>query len=133
VIVGAVRALDAYPDRRARRRVRADVGEQVVDRLTQPVSVAEDNGLVDTRLDRSARVDRACSVDRLADDLGEPHVLALERSALVESSEEEKVVDEEAHALGLAPDACHRALQVGPRCGAAVEERSFRSEASRAR
>ena len=48
---------------------------------------------------------------------------SVERPALVEVREEEQVLDEDAHPLGLAADALHRALEiVGPAGGAAGEE-----------
>ena len=54
---------------------------------------------------------------------GEVDRLPLERPALVEAREQQQIVDEQAHPLGLARDAGHRPLEIlGARGGAAAEQ-----------
>ena len=104
-------------------RVGADVREQVVDHLSQPVVVAEDGARRQVGLERAVGLERLRGLDRLGDDVLERDRLERERPALVEVGEEQQVVDEHAHPLGLAADPLHRALEVvGPAGGAAGEE-----------
>ncbi len=98
---------------RSVRRVRANVGEQIVDDLPQPVAVAEHDGGVDVGLDRPLGIDGLRSLDGFGDDLVQRDRLARERPPLVEAREQQEIVDEHAHALGLAADPAHRALQIG--------------------
>ena len=75
--------------------------------------------------DRAIGLDRLRGLDGLADHLVERDGVALERAPVVEAREEQEVVDEEAHALRLAADPAHRALEVVRPLGraAAVELR----------
>ena len=100
-----------------------DVREQVVDDLAQPVAVADDGRLAraSTLIVRDG-LDRARGLDGVGDDLVEVDRLALERPALVEPREQQQVVDEQAHALRLARDPAHRALEVGGPVGGAARE-----------
>ena len=108
----------------SRRRVHARVLQQVVDDLAQASGVArDDRGSVEVGVEDAVGVDRTGRVDRVRDDRREVDRLALERSALVEPSEQQEVVDEHAHALRLRFDARHRPGEVvGPRVGAAAEQ-----------
>ena len=84
-------------------------------------------------LDRPFRVDGLRGLDRLADDLVEPNGLALERPAVVEAREQQEILDEQAHALRLAADSPHRALEVVRPLGrAAVVELRVRPDRRRA-
>ena len=74
-------------------------------------------------VDRALGLDRPRGLERLGDDLLERDRLELERPALVEVGEQQQILDEDAHPLGLAADPGHRALEVvGPAGGAAGEE-----------
>ena len=113
---------------RAGRRVRSRVREQVVEHLAEAGLVARHRRRLDRELDRSARLDDARGVDRLADHCGEIDRLLLEGPALVETREEEQVVDEEVHPLRLARDPGHRPLEIlRTRRGAAVEQLRVRT------
>ena len=78
--------------------------------------------------DLALRLDRPRRLDGFAHEVVELDGLALQRPALVEPGQEKQVVDEEAHALGLAADPRHRAGEVlGPLRGAALEELRVRA------
>ena len=109
--------------------MRANVGEQVVDRLPQPDAITEDDERDGRDLDRAVGLDGVGGLDRLGDKRPEVDSRTLERPALVEPGEQEQIVDEHAHSLRLAFDAAHRARQVvGPRLGAALEELGVRAD-----
>ena len=115
---------DTDPHRRAFRSVRAGVGEQVGEHLADAAFVADDRrDAVDGDLDgvvrvRGTRVGRGVGRESIQVDR-----LVLERAALVESRQEEEVVDEHAHARRLGFDALHRLREVlGPLVGAAPEQ-----------
>ena len=104
-------------------RVGAHVREEVVDHLAEPVAVAGDERGGELDLDRALRLERPRRLDRLGDDRVERDRLELERPSLVEVGEQQQVLDEHAHPLGLAADPLHRALEVvGAVGGAAGEE-----------
>ena len=115
--------------RRAGRGMGADVREEVVDDLPEPVAVSDDDRGLAVELDRALGIDRLGRLDSLADDVVQSHRLALERPAVVEPGEEQEVVDEKAHPLRLATDAPHRALEVvGALGGAPVVELGVRAD-----
>ncbi len=119
----AVAAGELDAQRRARGRVGAHVREEVVDHLAEAVVVARDERGRELDLDGAIRLERPRGLHRLGDDLVEGDRLELERAALVEVGEQQEVVDEHAHPLGLAADPLHRALEVvGAVGGAAAEE-----------
>ena len=105
--------VDVHRGGRARRRVRPDVGQQVVEDLAQPVLVAGD-------LDRACRPElhgplgphRGGGADGLG---GQRHQLDgrhLHRHALVEAGQGEEVVDQPVHAGRLGADARDDAREV---------------------
>ena len=109
--------------------MRANVREQVVDRLPQPNAIAEHDQRDGRDLDRPVGLDGVGGLDRLGDERAEVDPRALERPALVEPGEQEQIIDEHAHSLRLAFDAAHRARQiVGPRLGAALEQLGVRAD-----
>ena len=83
-----------HVDRRVRVGMRADVREEVVHDLPQPVAVADDVGLLEPAFDRPLGLDRAGGLDRLGDDVAEVERLARERPSLVEAREQQQVFDE---------------------------------------
>ena len=104
--------VQADGDVRARRGVRAGVGEQVGDDLVQPLGVADDLGqdgvllLVPTRqIQRPAVLaGRGVGVgDGVDDDPGEVDALARQRPAGVEAGEQQQVLDQPGHPHGLRP------------------------------
>src|SRR4051794_41719422 len=82
-------------NRRARRRVRTRVRKEVVEHLAQPVLVAGERRRLDRELDRTAGLDYPRRVDGFTGDGGEIDRLPFERPALVETREQEEVVDEQ--------------------------------------
>ena len=120
----AVHAARAGPRRASRRRVRADVREQVVDDLAQPVAIAE-HGRPGRARRRSAARDRPCAPSR-------PPRRRPRRAATGSCSSgrpssrrasSSRSSTSTAHALRLAADPAHRAREVvGPVGGAAREE-----------
>ena len=104
----------------ARRRMGANVRQQVVDDLAQPVAIAEHHGGFELDLDRPLRLDQVRGLDGLRHDVGELDRVALERAPFIETREQQQIVDEQAHPLGLARDARHRAGEVGGPVGCAA-------------
>ena len=91
----------------------ADVGQQVVDHLSQPAGIASNgDDLADPDADRTARIDGLRSVDRREDHLGEIDRLLGQWSMFVEPCEQEEVIDEARHPAGLAADARHGPIEV---------------------
>ncbi len=89
------------------------VGEEVGQHLAQSPLVPEDedrSGSVER--DRPVGVDRACVGHRVLGEDGDVDRLALERLALVESGEQEEVLDERAHPRALLVDALHRPVEL---------------------
>ncbi len=120
----AVPAPDGDRDGRSGRRMRADVGRAGCRR-----SGGGGRGRRSRPRDRSrSSIGRpgstACAVSTASPTTSSSWTrLALERPAVVEARQEQQIVDEQAHALGLAADPLHRALEVvGPIGCAAVEE-----------
>ena len=85
------------------RHVRADVREEVVDDLPQAVAIADDGGLLErgSSIGRSGSSVRAVSTAS-ATTSSKLDRLALERPPLVEAREQQQILDEHAHPLGLA-------------------------------
>ena len=121
-------ARDSHLRRGRGRRVRAHVCEQVVDHLAQALGVAlDDDRLRRLELEEPVRLQHPCDVDGLARDLRQVDLRPLERTALIEAGEQEQVVDEHAHPLGLALDPGHRAREVlRPVARASLEELGVR-------
>ena len=102
-----------------RPRVRQQVVEHLADAAPRRLGRSWRLG---GELDRTARLDDASSVDGLPHDRREVDGLPFERAALVEAGEQEQVVDEQAHPLGLARNPRHRALEILGTCGGAAAE-----------
>ena len=103
--------------------MRADVREQVVDDLPETVAVAEDRDRLVGEVERPVGIEGSRHVDRIPHERVELDTLALEGASLVEAREQEQVLDEDAHPLGLARDAAHRPCEIlRPALGSAPEE-----------
>ena len=92
------------PHRSRRRRVRADVREQVVDDLAQPVAVADHDCLLGVELDRPLRLDGACRVDRLGRRARRARPARARAAVLRRAGRAAAGRRRAAHALGLAAD-----------------------------
>ncbi len=104
---------------------RDGVGEQVVDHLAQAVGVTDRRGTGPGACEGDGAVRRRHpgGVHGGGDDGGQVDVLEGERPLAVEPGQQQQVVHEHAHAVGLLADVAHRGGEVlGPVAGAAVEE-----------
>ena len=95
------------------RRVRADVGEQVVEHLPQPARVAVDRDhVVDPQCHLRSGSTACAGVDRRHRDLAQVDAVDVERTALVELGEQQQILDELGHAGRLGADPGHGSLEV---------------------
>ena len=110
--VGPV-AGDPHLHRGSRRRVHERVADQVGHHLAQPALVALDRDpFGHRRRHRSGRIDGPRVADRVDGEHAEIDGARFERAALVESGQEQEVVDERAHAHRFLLGAPHRLRQL---------------------
>ena len=109
---------DAHRDGRPGRGMRVGVAHQVRQHLTQPRLVAENDrsrprfGQFETGV--VAGRNRTGVVHRVGCQQAQVHWLAIERALLIETGQQQQVLDEQAHAFGLALDAAHHAVFSSP-------------------
>ena len=116
--------VDAHVHRRLLRRVHERIAHQIRDDLPQPAVVAQHGRRrFDRRSDRSGGIDGAGVADGVLGEDFEAHGRALERASLVETGEQQQVVDERAHTDRFLLRAAHRLPQlvVGVESAGAIE------------
>ena len=91
----------------------ADVGQEVVEDLTDAAGVTDDlDRLARFDLDRPRSVDRARCLRGLTRDADELDGIERERAALIEPGQQQQVLDQEVHAGRFGADAVHGAGEV---------------------